>query len=103
VKQTNPSARGFRDHRELLTQKDIDIALVTTPDHWHSVIAIDALNAGKDVYVEKPLTLKIEEGPPIVKAARVNDRYVRWGCSSAPESTICRRSTSTWMPVGWAR
>ena len=79
VKQTNPNARGFKDHRELLAQKDIDVALVATPDHWHSVIAIDALNAGKDVYVEKPLTLKIEEGPPIVKAARVNDRVCQVG------------------------
>jgi len=79
VKQTNPNARGFKDHRELLAQKDIDVALVATPDHWHSLIAIDALNAGKDVYVEKPLTLKIEEGPPIVKAARVNDRVCQVG------------------------
>jgi predicted dehydrogenase len=79
VKQTNPNARGFKDHRELLAQKDIDVALIATPDHWHSVIAIDALNAGKDVYVEKPLTLKIEEGPPIVKAARVNDRVCQVG------------------------
>jgi predicted dehydrogenase len=52
---------------------------VTTPDHWHAVIAIDALNAGKDVYCEKPLTLKIEEGPEIVKAARVNDRVCQVG------------------------
>ena len=49
------------------------------PDHWHSTIAIDALNAGKDVYVEKPLTLKIEEGPPIVKAARINNRICQVG------------------------
>ena len=53
--------------------------LIATPDHWHAQTAIDALNAGKDVYVEKPLTLTIEEGPQIVKAARVNDRICQVG------------------------
>ena len=57
----------------------MDAVLIATPDHWHAAIAIDALNAGKDVYVEKPLTLKIEEGPPIVKAARVNNRICQVG------------------------
>ena len=49
------------------------------PDHWHAPIAIDALNAGKDVYVEKPLTLKAEEGPRVVKAARTNKRVCQVG------------------------
>jgi predicted dehydrogenase len=53
--------------------------LIATPDHWHALTAIDALNAGKDVYCEKPLTLRIEEGPPIVKAARVNNRICQVG------------------------
>ena len=53
--------------------------LIGVPDHWHAAIAIDALNAGKDVYVEKPLTLRIEEGPPIVKAARINNRICQVG------------------------
>ena len=59
--------------------KEVDVALIATPDHWHAPIAIDALNAGKDVYVEKPLTRTIEEGPPIVKAARVNERVCQVG------------------------
>jgi predicted dehydrogenase len=59
--------------------KGIDACLIATPDHWHATTAIDALNAGKDVYVEKPLTLKIEEGPEIVKAARVNNRICQVG------------------------
>jgi predicted dehydrogenase len=74
-----PGAKGFGDHRKLLEVKDLDAVLIATPDHWHAETAIDALNAGKDVYVEKPLTLTIEEGPRIVKAARVNDRVCQAG------------------------
>ncbi|MEX2263680.1 MAG: Gfo/Idh/MocA family oxidoreductase [Bryobacteraceae bacterium] len=72
-------AKGFTDHRKLLEFRDLDAVLIATPDHWHAETAIDALNAGKDVYVEKPLTLTIEEGPRIVKAARVNERVCQVG------------------------
>jgi predicted dehydrogenase len=74
-----PGAKGFGDHRKLLEVKELDAVLIATPDHWHAETAIDALNAGKDVYVEKPLTLTIEEGPRIVKAARVNNRVCQVG------------------------
>jgi predicted dehydrogenase len=73
------SAKTFSDHRKLLEVKELDAVLIGVPDHWHSRIAIDALNAKKDVYVEKPLTLKIEEGPEVVKAARVNNRICQVG------------------------
>jgi predicted dehydrogenase len=79
AQQMAPGAQAFTDHRKLLEVKEVDIVLIATPDHWHAVNTIDALNAGKDVYVEKPLTLKIEEGPEIVKAARVNDRICQVG------------------------
>jgi predicted dehydrogenase len=79
VKQTHAKAQGFSDHRKLLELKNVDAVLIGVPDHWHAGIAIDALNAGKDVYVEKPLTLSIAEGPPIVKAARVNNRICQVG------------------------
>jgi len=79
AKQKAPNAKSFADHRALLDLKEVDVALIATPDHWHSRIAIDALNAGKDVYIEKPLTRTIEEGPPIVKAARVNGRVCQVG------------------------
>lgn len=79
AQQKAPGAKGFSDHHKLLDLQDVDAVLIATPDHWHSRIAIDALNAGKDVYVEKPLTLKIEEGPEIVKAARVNERVCQVG------------------------
>jgi predicted dehydrogenase len=76
---TYPGAKGYVDHRKLLEQKNVDAVLIATPDHWHAGCTIDALNAGKDVYVEKPLTLTIEEGPLIVKAARVNNRICQVG------------------------
>jgi predicted dehydrogenase len=79
ARQNAPGAKSFTDHRKLLETNDIDAVLIATPDHWHAIIAIDALNAGKDVYVEKPLTLRIEEGPEIVKAARVSDRVCQVG------------------------
>ena len=79
AKQDAPNARTFSDHRALLDHKEIDVALIGTPDHWHVPIAIDALNAGKDVFVEKPLTLTIEEGPSVVKAARINNRICQVG------------------------
>ncbi len=74
-----PGAKTFHEHPDLLAYQDLDVVLIATPDHWHARTAIDALNAGKDVYVEKPLTLKIEEGPEIVKAARVNNRVCQVG------------------------
>ena len=74
-----PDAKGFSDHRKLLDAKNVDAVLVATPDHWHADIVIDAARAGKDIYVEKPLTLKIEEGPRIVKEVRVHDRVCQVG------------------------
>jgi len=79
ARQRAASAKNFTDHRQLLESKDVDAVLIATPDHWHSRIAIDAMMAGKDVYVEKPLTLTIEEGPPVVKAARDNNRICQVG------------------------
>ncbi|HWB97676.1 MAG TPA: Gfo/Idh/MocA family oxidoreductase [Bryobacteraceae bacterium] len=79
ARQLAPHAKSFSDHRKLLEMKELDAVLIAVPDHWHARTAIDALNAGKDVYVEKPLTLKIEEGPEIVKAARINERICQVG------------------------
>jgi predicted dehydrogenase len=72
-------AQPFGDHRRLLEMPGLEAVLIATPDHWHKAIAIDALNAGKDVYVEKPLTRRREEGPEIVRAARVNNRVCQVG------------------------
>lgn len=71
--------RTYADFRELNRQPDIDVVFVLTPDHWHALVAIDAMRNGKDVYVEKPLTLTIREGRALVAAARKYNRVAQHG------------------------
>ena len=68
-----------KDFRRILDRKDIDAVIVATPDHWHAIQTILACDAGKDVYVEKPLSVAVAEGRRIVEAARRNDRVVQVG------------------------
>lgn len=70
---------AYRDFRELLARKDIDGVLIVTPDHWHAPIAVTAANAGKDIYLEKPLTYSIVEGQKLVQAVRKNNRVLQVG------------------------
>jgi len=79
AKSIAPGAKVFGDHRKVLELPGLDAVIVAAPDHWHAPISIDALNAKKDVYVEKPLTLRREEGPTIIRAARMNDRICQTG------------------------
>lgn len=69
----------FKDFRRLLDDKNIDAVIIATPDHWHALTMIMACQAGKDVYVEKPLSLTIEEGRRMVQAARKHNRVVQVG------------------------
>ena len=73
------SCKAYADFRELLDQKDIDAVLVATPDHWHAIPTVLSCEAGKDVYVEKPLAHNIREGRAMVDAARRYDRVVQTG------------------------
>jgi predicted dehydrogenase len=75
----NGQAQGYKDFRKLLERKDIDAVIVATPDHWHAIPTIMACQAGKDVYVEKPLALTIKEGRAMVNAARKYKRVVQTG------------------------
>lgn len=68
-----------RDYREILDRPDIDAVIIATPDHWHAQIATEAMNKGKDVYIEKPMVHRPEDGQAVVKAARESKRVVTVG------------------------
>ncbi len=71
--------RLFGDYRQLLKDKDLDIVLIGTPDHWHALTAIAAIEAGADVYVQKPISCDVLEGEAMVAAARKHKRVVQVG------------------------
>jgi predicted dehydrogenase len=78
-KATQRSCATYTDYRKLLENKEIDAVMIASPDHWHALQTIHACQAGKDVYVEKPLSLMIEEGKLMLKAARHYNRVVQTG------------------------
>lgn len=69
----------YSDYRKLLAMKDVDVVCIATPDHWHALPVIQACEAGKDVFVEKPLSYSIGEGRAMVKAARKHQRVTQMG------------------------
>jgi predicted dehydrogenase len=71
--------KEYHDYRELLHNKDIDAVLISTPDHWHALCAIHAVEAKKDVYLQKPTSLTIAEGRALVKAVNKNNRIFQIG------------------------
>ena len=83
INLTKPSAdpKAFitKNHHELLNRKDIDAVLIAAPDHWHVPITIDACEAKKDVYVEKPLTHDLSEGAPVIAAVKKHQTIVQVG------------------------
>ena len=80
----------YRDIREALADKNIDAVTIATPNHWHSLAAIWACQAGKDVYVEKPLCHNIYEGRQLVEAAKKYDKIVQHGTQSRANATLIR-------------
>jgi len=86
LKIAGANAKEFTDHRKVLEMKDIDAVVIATPEHLHGTQLLDAVAAGKDVYVEKPMTYSVEEGVRVIKAVRASDRIVQVGMQrrSAP-------------------
>jgi predicted dehydrogenase len=72
-------AKGITDFRDVLNDKSIDAVNISTPDHWHAYMTVEACKNGKDVYVEKPICVAIDEGRKMVQAARKYDRVVQVG------------------------
>lgn len=78
-KKKNVDVKTYERIEDLLKRKDIDAVVIATPDHWHAIQGIAALEAGKDVYMEKPMTFTIKEGQELVKAVRRNGRILGIG------------------------
>ncbi len=95
------------DYRDLLARPDIDAVIIATPDHWHSVMATDAIKAGKDVYLEKPMTLTVEEARDLSRTVKQSDRVLQVG-SQYTSNQLYRKAREIvqdgWIgPVLWAQ
>jgi predicted dehydrogenase len=110
-KGTSKGVDAYRDFRELLARPDIDGVLIVSPDFWHALHGIAAAKAGKDIYLEKPLTYSIAEGRQLVEAVRKNNRilqvgsqqrssvYFRLACELTRNERLGKlRSMRVWLP-----
>ena len=77
--EMTPGVKNYPDFRDLIASPDVDVILIGTPDHWHPYQTVEACKAGKDVYVEKPISVTVEEGRMMVEAARKYERVVQVG------------------------
>lgn len=89
-KLADPKAAVYRDYRRLLENKDLHAVLIASPDHWHVPMTVDAMAAGKDVYVEKPLTHKLSEGKIILDAHARYKRVVQIGTQQRSMTHVLR-------------
>jgi len=92
AKKCGPSPKLFKEYRKLLDLRDLDAVVIATPDHWHALQTIQACEAGKDVYVEKPLSLCVAEGRRMVEAVHKNNRVCQVGIHRR-SSAVCREAT----------
>ncbi len=77
--QSGKKPRTYTDHRTMLAERDLDLVIIGTPDHWHALQAIDALDAGAHLYLQKPISVDVLEGEAILAKARQSDRTVQIG------------------------
>jgi predicted dehydrogenase len=77
--KAGPNTAKFHDYRKLLDQKQVQAVIIAAPDHWHKQMLVDALAAGKDVYLEKPVTHALEEGPDEIQAVEKSGQIVQTG------------------------
>jgi predicted dehydrogenase len=113
AKQLWPQAAAVKDFRKLLERKDVDVIVNGTPDHWHTLVNIAALKAGKDVYSEKPLTLTIDEGRRLVATVHSTNRILQTGSQQRSDKNFrlaCElvrngrlgklQQVNVWLPAG---
>src|SRR5689334_4795629 len=79
AKELYPNITTTRDYREVLARQDVDAVIIGTPDHWHSRISIDAMQAGKDVYCEKPMVQQVSQGKDVIAAQQSTGRMFQVG------------------------
>ncbi|MCC6394813.1 MAG: Gfo/Idh/MocA family oxidoreductase [Bryobacterales bacterium] len=79
TKISRAAPKRYREYRKLLEDRNVDAVVIATPDHWHALMFVDACHAGKDVYVEKPLSLTVREGRRMVEAAGETKRVTQVG------------------------
>jgi predicted dehydrogenase len=98
AKKRGENVQGYSDIRKLLENKDVDVISIATPNHWHALAAIWALQAGKDVYLEKPVSHNVWEGGQIIKAARKYNRICQAGTQSRSSHGI--KEAVQWVKDG---
>ncbi len=98
--ESNVKIDTYSDHREVLARDDIDGVIISTPEHWHGLIGVAAANAGKHIYIQKPLTYSIPEGKALVRAVRKNQVVLQTGSqqrSSVYFRQICTIVRNKWL------
>ena len=98
LKSAGTEVKTYQDIRKLLESKDIDAISIATPNHWHSLAGIWAMQAGKDVYVEKPVSHNVWEGRQLVNAARKYNKIVQTGSQCRSSSAL--RDAVAWVKAG---